>query len=70
MNINERTVNCLKAFVNTVYELYHLFSNRNEDKSEDFDTLLNDSSFTTEALKDDGFVIHKIPMYLKSRACH
>jgi len=34
---------------------------------ESYDSLISDTTFTIEALKDDGFVLSKIPTYLKSK---
>ena len=38
-----------------------------ENKVSSLDELITESSFTVESLKDDGFVISKIPSYLKSK---
>lgn len=37
-----------------------------EKKLETFEEKINDNSFTFETLKDDGFMLSKIPNYLKS----
>ena len=60
-------VECLNALVATVNHFYYLFSSDAEIKDkEKYETLVTDTSFVIESLKDDGFVISKIPSYLKS----
>lgn len=65
-SLKDRIVDCLKSFVNTVNCFYDVFSSDSENKMENFESLISDTSFTIEALKDDGVVISKIPNYIKS----
>ncbi|CAF0714065.1 unnamed protein product [Brachionus calyciflorus] len=65
-NLKDRILDCLKSLVVTVNCFYDVFSSDIENKSEDFEALINDNTFTIEALKDDGVVISKIPNYVKS----
>ena len=46
--------------------IYIIFFKKLDNSQEDFESLINDSTFTSETLKDDGFVLGKIPIYLKS----
>jgi len=51
-------------FFSEIYDLY--FKIFSEKKLETFEEKINDNSFTFETLKDDGFMLSKIPNYLKS----
>ena len=51
----------MNEFVKMIFKLFFL-----ENKIQSFEQLINESSFTIESLKDDGFVISKIPSYLTS----
>ena len=66
-SIKDRILKCLKSFVNTVNHIYNLFSNDQSNSLQSFEDSVNESIFTIESLKDDGFVISKIPNYLKSK---
>ena len=65
-SVKDRVVESLRTFVHTVHHLYDLFSSDTENKSESYEALISDGSFTVESLKDDGIVVSKIPTYLKS----
>jgi hypothetical protein len=51
----------MNEYVKKIFKIVFL-----ENKIQSFEQLINESSFTIESLKDDGFVISKIPSYLKS----
>lgn len=67
VSIKERILKCLKSFVDTVNHIYNLFSDDINNKTQSFEESINDATFTIESLKDDGFLIAKIPAYLKSK---
>jgi hypothetical protein len=64
--IADRIIKCLKAFVISVNSLFYVFSADTSNSSEKFTDLIKDQSFISESFKDDGFVGHKIPLYLKN----
>ncbi len=53
-------------FYNRLNLIYIILFKKLDNSQEDFESLINDSTFTSETLKDDGFVLGKIPIYLKS----
>ena len=65
-NIKDLIIECLKAFASSANNLYYLFSSECASEIGDYESLLRDSSFTIETLKDDGFVLSKISIYLKN----
>jgi len=64
-SVKERTLKCLKSFVITVTHVFNLFTSGDDNKLQSFEDSINDMAFLSETLKDDGFVIAKIPDYLK-----
>jgi len=45
--------------------VFNLFTSGDDNKLQSFEDSINDMAFLSETLKDDGFVIAKIPDYLK-----
>lgn len=66
-SVKERVVDCLSTFVQSVNHLFELFSSEPSANTMSYETLISDSTFTIESLKDDGIVVSKIPGYLKSK---
>ncbi len=66
VSIKERILKCLKSFVSTVSHVFNLFVNDADNEFQSFENSINEMAFMTETLKDDGFVITKIPDYLKN----
>lgn len=65
-SIKDRILKYLKSFAKTVNHIYNLFSDDPDNKVQSFEESINESTFAIESFKDDGFVITKIPSYLKN----